>query len=245
MNTNWNNQNDIIDHNGQSVALPKTFVSNVMVLMSLGLLITGVLAYLFGNSENLMSLLYSYNEGGRSMTALGWIVMLAPLGLVFGLGAAYRKFSSNAMILLFVVFSALLGMSLSSIFIVYTASSISLTFFIAAGMFGTMAVAGYTTSVDLTKMGSLLYMGLIGIIIASIANWFIGSSGLDYIISFIGVLIFTGLTAYDMQKIKQIGMQIDHASEDGRKMAVMGALSLYLDFINLFLFLLRFFGNRN
>ena len=116
MNTNWNNQNDIIDGNGQSVAVPKTFVSNVMVLMSLGLLITGVLAYLFGNSENLMSLLYSYNEGGRSMTALGWIVMLAPLGLVFGLGAAYRKFSSNAMILLFVVFSALLGMSLSSIF---------------------------------------------------------------------------------------------------------------------------------
>lgn len=245
MNTNWNNQNDIIDHTGQSVALPKTFVSNVMVLMSLGLLISGVLAYLFGNSEDLTSLLYSYSEGGRSMTALGWIVMLAPLGLVFGLGAAYRKFSSNAMILMFVVFSALMGMSLSSIFMIYSASSISLTFFIAAGMFGTMAVAGYTTSTDLTKMGSLLYMGLIGIIIASVVNWFIGSAGLDYIISFIGVLVFTGLTAYDMQKIKQIGMQIDHQSEDGRKMAVMGALSLYLDFINLFLFLLRFFGGRD
>lgn len=243
MNTNWNNQNDIIDQNGQSVAIPKTFVSNVMVLMSLGLLISGVLAYLFGNSMELFGMLYNLETGGR--TGLGWVVMLAPLAVVFGLGTAYSKFSSNAMILLFVVFSALMGMSLSTIFMVYTASSISLTFFIAAGMFGTMAVAGYTTSVDLTKMGSLLYMGLIGIIIASVANWFIGSSGLDYIISFLGVLIFTGMTAYDMQKIKQIGMQIDHESEDGRKMAVMGALSLYLDFINLFLFLLRFFGNRN
>ncbi len=243
MNNNWNNQNDIIDHTGQSAAVPKTFVSNVMVLMSLGLLISGVLAYLFGNSAELFGMLYNLETGGR--TALGWIVMLAPLGLVFGLGAAYRKFSSNAMILMFVVFSALMGMSLSSIFMIYSAGSISLTFFIAAGMFGTMAVAGYTTSTDLTKMGSLLYMGLIGIIIASIANWFIGSASMDYIISFIGVLVFTGLTAYDMQKIKQIGMQIDHQSEDGRKMAVMGALSLYLDFINLFLFLLRFFGNRN
>ena len=243
MNNNWNNQNDIIDHTGQSAAVPKTFVSNVMVLMSLGLLISGVLAYLFGNSTELFGMLYNLETGGR--TGLGWVVMLAPLGLVFGLGAAYQKFSSNAMILLFIGFAALMGMSLSSIFMIYSAGSISLTFFIAAGMFGTMAVAGYTTNTDLTKMGSLLYMGLIGIIIASVVNWFIGSAGLDYIISFIGVLVFTGMTAYDMQKIKQIGMQIEHQSEDGRKMAVMGALSLYLDFINLFLFLLRFFGNRN
>lgn len=239
----WNNDNEALDYNGQAGVVPKTFVSNVMVLMSLGLLISGVLAFLFGNSAELFGMLYNLETGGR--TGLGWIVMLAPLGLVFGLGAAYRKFSSNAMILMFVVFSALMGMSLSSIFMIYSASSISLTFFIAAGMFGTMAVAGYTTSTDLTKMGSLLYMGLIGIIIASVVNWFVGSAGLDYIISFIGVLVFTGLTAYDMQKIKQIGMQIDHQSEDGRKMAVMGALSLYLDFINLFLFLLRFFGGRD
>ena len=243
MNNNWNNQNDIIDHTGQSAAVPKTFVSNVMVLMSLGLLISGVLAYLFGNSTELFGMLYNLETGGR--TGLGWVVMLAPLGLVFGLGAAYQKFSSNAMILLFIGFEGLMGMGLSSIFMIYSAGSISLTFFIAAGMFGTMAVAGYTTNTDLTKMGSLLYMGLIGIIIASVVNWFIGSAGLDYIISFIGVLVFTGMTAYDMQKIKQIGMQIEHQSEDGRKMAVMGALSLYLDFINLFLFLLRFFGNRN
>lgn len=241
----FNNDNDVLDYSGQAGVLPKTFVSNVMVLMSLGLLISGVLAYLFGNSTELMSLLYNVEGGYRSSTTLGYVVMFAPLVLVFGLGAAYRKFSSNAMIMLFVVFSAIMGISLSSIFIIYDMSSIALTFFIAAGMFGTMAIAGYTTSADLTKMGSLLYMGLIGIIIASVANWFIGSAGLDYIISFIGVLIFTGLTAYDMQKIKQIGMQIDHQSEDGRKMAVMGALSLYLDFINLFLFLLRFFGNRN
>ena len=242
MNNNWNNQNDVIDHNGQSVALPKTFVSNVMIIMSLGLLISGVLAYTFGSSSELFSMLYSF-ETGR--TGLGWVVMLAPLALVFGLGAALKRFSSNTLILIFIAFAALMGMSLSSIFLAYSMDSIVLTFFIAAGMFGTMAVAGYTTNADLSKMGSLLFMGLIGIIIASVANWFIGSSGLDYIISFIGVLIFTGLTAYDMQKIKQIGMSIDSQSEDGRKMAVMGALSLYLDFINLFLFLLRFFGNRS
>jgi len=239
----WNNDNEVLDYTGQAGVMPKTFVSNVMVLMSLALLISGLLAYLFGTSQELFGMLYNLETGGH--TGLGWVVMLAPLGLVLALGAGYRKLSANTLILLFVLFSALMGMSISSIFMVYTMSSISLTFFIAAGMFGTMAVAGYTTSADLTKMGSLLYMGLVGIIIASIANWFIGSSQMDYIISFIGVLIFTGLTAYDMQKIKQIGMSVDHQSESGRKMAVMGALSLYLDFINLFLFLLRFFGNRN
>ncbi len=243
MMNKWNNDNEVLDYTGQAGVMPRTFVSNVMVLMSLALLISGVLAYLFGTSQELFGMLYNLETGGR--TGLGWVVMLAPLGLVLGLGAGYRKFSANTLILLFVLFAALMGMSISSIFMVYTMSSISLTFFIAAGMFGTMAVAGYTTSADLTKMGSLLYMGLVGIIIASIANWFIGSSQMDYIISFIGVLIFTGLTAYDMQKIKQIGMSVDHQSENGRKMAVMGALSLYLDFINLFLFLLRFFGNRN
>ena len=240
---NWNKNNETLDYTEQAGVMPKTFVSNVMVLMSLGLLISGVLAYLFGTSQELFGMLYNLETGGR--TGLGWVVMLAPLGLVLALGAGFRKFSANTLILLFVLFAALMGMSISSIFMVYSMSSISLTFFIAAGMFGTMAIAGYTTSADLTKMGSLLYMGLMGIIIASIANWFIGSSQMDYIISFIGVLVFTGLTAYDMQKIKRIGMTVDHESESGRKMAVMGALSLYLDFINLFLFLLRFFGKRN
>jgi len=242
MNTNWNNDHDIIDYNGQSVsAVPKTFVSNVMVLMSLGLLISAIGAYLFGNSEALFSMLY--NAEGR--TILGWVVMLAPLGMVLLLGTAVRKFSSSALILTFIAFSAFMGISLSSIFVVYSLSSILLTFGISSLMFGTMAVAGYVTKTDLTKMGSLLYMALIGIIIAMVVNFFMQSGTLDYIISVLGVLIFTGLTAYDMQKIKQMGMTISHDSENGKKMAVMGALSLYLDFINLFLFLLRFFGGRN
>ncbi|MCT4624199.1 MAG: Bax inhibitor-1/YccA family protein [Schleiferiaceae bacterium] len=243
MENNWNNNPNVIDYTQESAIMPKTFVSNVMVLMSLGLLISAALAYMFGNSAELFGMLYNLETGGR--TGLGWIVMLAPLGLVLGLGAGLQRFSSNTLILLFLVFAALMGMSLSSIFVVYSASSITLTFLIAAGMFGTMAVAGYVTNTDLSKMGSILFMGLIGIIIASVVNWFLGSAQLDYIISFLGVLIFTGLTAYDMQKIKQMGMTVGHQGELARKMAVMGALSLYLDFINLFLFLLRFFGNRD
>ena len=144
-----------------------------------------------------------------------------------------------------IAFSLLMGISLSSIFAVYTAGSITTTFLITSATFGIMAVLGYTTSTDLTKFGSILMMGLIGIIIAMVVNWFMQSSTLDYIISGLGVLIFTGLTAYDMQKLKRIGMQVDSTSDEGNKYALMGALTLYLDFINLFLFLLRFLGNRD
>jgi FtsH-binding integral membrane protein len=242
MENNWHSdQSEKLSE--QIITLPKTFVSNVMSLMTLGLIVSGLTAYLFGTNENLFYQLYNAETGG--MTILGWIVMLAPLGMVLLLGTAYRRFSASTLTGLFVVFSALMGMSLSYIFVMYTLGSIGQTFFIAAGMFGTMAVVGYTTNTDLSKMGSILMMGLIGIIIASVVNWFLESSQLDYIISFLGVIIFTGLTAYDMQKVKQIGMQIDADSEDGKKTAIMGALSLYLDFINLFLFLLRFFGNRD
>ncbi len=135
-------------------------------------------------------------------------------------------------------------MSLSFIFLIYTLGSIYLTFAIAAGMFGIMAVAGYTTKTDLTKFGSLMIMGLIGIIIASVVNYFMKSGTMDYIISFLGVLIFTGLTAYDVQKLKRIGSGSMYGDENYKKLMIMGALTLYLDFINLFLFLLRFFGNR-
>lgn len=228
---------------GQTRTIAKNFVTNVTLLMSLGLMVSGALAFLFASSDALFSLIHDMETGG--MTILGWVVMLSPLAMVFGLRAGFDKFNAATLTLLFIVFAALMGISLSSIFLVYSLGSIGTTFLITSGMFGAMAIAGYTTSVDLTKMGSLLFMGLIGIIIASVVNMFLGSDGLDYIISFIGVLIFTGLTAYDMQKIKQIGMQVDSDSEEGKKLAVTGALSLYLDFINLFLFLLRFFGNRD
>jgi FtsH-binding integral membrane protein len=137
-----------------------------------------------------------------------------------------------------------MGMSLSFIFFMYTLPSIAKTFVISTGMFGFMAILGYTTKTDLTKFGSIMFMGLIGIIIASVVNVFMRSSQMDYIISFIGVLVFTGLTAYDVQKLKKIGNNVTADSESMRKMTIFGALSLYLDFINLFLFLLRFFGNR-
>lgn len=244
MENNWNNNDgQVADIHGQTKAASKSFVANVMLLMSLGLMVSGTLAYLFGTSEELFNKLYN-PETGR--TILGWIVMLAPIGMVLAMGAGYKRFSASILTLLFIVFSALMGMSISYIFVIYNINSITLTFFISAGMFGTMAIAGYTTKIDLSKMGSILFMALIGIIIASIVNalWS-ESTQLDYIISILGVIIFTGLTAYDMQKVKQIGMVVDVNSEEGKKAATMGALSLYLDFINLFLFLLRFFGNRD
>ena len=150
--------------------------------------------------------------------------------------------------MLFVAFSAVMGASLSYIFLIYTGASLAQVFLISAGTFGAMAFLGYTTSTDLTKMGSLLYMGLIGIILASVVNWFVGSSAMDYLISILGVLIFTGLTAYDTQKLKRIGAGVEYgdeaSSEAASKLAILGATSLYLDFINLFLFMLRLMGNR-
>jgi len=227
--------------NKETIPLAKTFMSGVFMWMFLALGITAVTAWLFASSQELITLLYK-PEGGMSIT--GWIVMLAPLGLVLWMSAGFQRMSASTMVLIFILFSVLLGASLSSIFLIYTGASIVKTFVITAGMFGTMAVVGYTTKTDLTKFGSLMFMGLIGIIIASVVNMFMRSGTMDYIISFIGVLVFTGLTAYDVQKLKRIGSNVELESEGTRKLTIMGALTLYLDFINLFLFLLRFFGNR-
>ncbi|MFT7242343.1 MAG: FtsH-binding integral membrane protein [Cryomorphaceae bacterium] len=224
-------------------ALAKNFVSNVMTYMTAALAISGVMAYWFGTNDDLMRLLY--NAEGTGMSMLGWIAMLAPFGLVLLMGFRFQKMSSSGMLAAMVVFSLLMGISLSSVFAVYTASSITTTFLITSATFGIMAVLGYTTTTDLTKFGSLLMMGLIGIVIAMVVNWFMQSATMDYVISGLGVLIFTGLTAYDMQKLKRIGMQVDSTTDEGNKHALMGALTLYLDFVNLFLFLLRFLGNRD
>lgn len=221
--------------------LAKNFVGNVMTYMSAALAISGIVAWWFGNNAELMS--YLVTETG--MSGLGWLVMLAPFGLVLLMGFGMQRMSSTTMLTVFIAYSVLMGMSLSFIFLAYTQSSIFTTFLITAGTFGAMAFLGYTTSTDLTKMGSFLYMALIGIIIAMVVNWFMRSAMMEYIISMIGVLVFTGLTAYDMQKIKRLGMSVDAQTEEGTKLALMGALNLYLDFVNLFLFLLRFLGNRN
>jgi FtsH-binding integral membrane protein len=172
-----------------------------------------------------------------------WLVMLAPLGIVMYLSFGIAKMSASKAQSTFWVFAALMGASLASIFIVYTQMSIARVFFITAGTFGAMSIYGYTTKRDLTKLGSFLMMGLFGIIIASIVNIFMKSSMMYFVISILGVLIFVGLTAYDTQKIKNMYLASDSGELMGKK-AVMGALTLYLDFINLFIMLLRLFGQR-
>jgi hypothetical protein len=170
--------------------------------------------------------------------------MLAPLAFVLVLSFGINRLSYFTATLIFAAFAVVMGISLSSIFLVYTGTSIALTFFVTAGLFGFMAIYGLTTSKDLTKLGTYLFFGLIGIIIASVVNWFLGSSLLQFLISIGGVIIFTGLTAYDVQRIMVMSLMGDHNSEAAKKASLMGALSLYLDFINLFLFLLQLLGSR-
>ena len=238
-----NNNYGNVSQRAETLPVAKTFVAGVFTWMFVALGITALTAWWFATTPALLQLLIS-PEGG--MTIIGWVVMLAPLLLVFAMSGGANRMSAATMLLLFVLFSVLMGASLSFILLIYTGASIAKTFVITSGMFGVMAIVGYTTKTDLTKFGSIMFMGLIGIIIASVVNIFMHSGTMDYIISFLGVLIFTGLTAYDVQKIKRIGAQVNgNTAEDNvRKMMLFGALSLYLDFINLFLFLLRFFGNR-
>ena len=240
-------RNQIIDNeNNQGYAqatLSKTFMSNVFMYMFVAMALSGSAAYVFGTSS-LSDLLYTRTYEGVSRSIFGMICMWAPLGLVLLMGVRFKKFSYASMLGVFILFSVLIGISISSIFLTYSMASILLTFVVTGGTFGIMAVLGYTTDTDLTKFGSILKMALIGLIIAMLANYFfIKNAGiLDYVISGLGVLIFTGLTAYDTQKLKNIGAVVDANSEEGKKLAIHGALSLYLDFINLFLFLLRFLG---
>jgi len=214
----------------------------VFMWMGLALSITALVSWFFASNQSLMNILFDSQTG--SMNIAGWIVMLAPLGLVLLMSMGFQKLSASTLVLIFVAYSALMGASLSFIFLIYTLPSIAKTFVITAAMFGFMGVLGYTTKTDLTKFGSIMMMGLVGLIIASVVNMFMHSQTMEYIISFIGVLVFTGLTAYDVQKLKRIGTSISQGTETARKLTIMGALTLYLDFINLFLFLLRFFGNR-
>jgi len=219
-----------------SAAFP-ALMRKVYVWMSLALVITGFTAYYVATNENLLLLIYS-------KPAVMWILIGVELAIVFGVTAAINKLSLPVATLLFVLYSVINGALLSSIFLIYTMSSIATVFFITAGTFGAMSLYGYTTKTDLTSWGKLLMMALIGLIIATVVNLFMKSSGLEMIISYVGVLIFVGLTAYDTQKIKLMCMQAPDAGESMQKLALLGALSLYLDFINLFIYLLRIFGRR-
>ena len=241
-NQQFNNYT-VVDSTVKTGALSKTFMANVFIWMFAALAISAVMAYVFASNAYLMSFLVT--ETGLSI--LGWIVMLAPLGFVFSMSLGYNKLSAPAMTGLFMLYAAVNGISFSFILLTYTAGSIVGCFAAAAVMFGIMAVLGYTTKQDLTSFGRLMMMGLIGIIIATVINWFLGSERMDYIISIIGVAVFTGLTAYDVQKLKRIGMGIEQEGTPAvgvKKAAIFGALSLYLDFIMIFIYLLRLFGGR-
>jgi len=226
----------------QDESVVSRFIANVFSWMVAGLVVTAVAAY-YTIQSDFITQLFNMETGG--MSGLGWVVMLAPLGFILAINLGFQRWSSMSITLLFLAFSAVMGISLSSIFLVYAMSSITQVFVITAATFGVMAVVGYTTQTDLTRFGSILMMALIGIIIASFVNWFIGSASLDYIISIGGVLVFTGLIAYDTQKLKRIGAGVEYGSESAAKLAILGATSLYLDFVNLFLFLLRLLGRRN
>jgi len=226
----------------------RAYMLKVYNYMSSGILLTGLISLIFFK----LSVVTDANGSIVSLTNIGntlyfsglkWIVMLAPLGVVFYMSFGINKMTASKAQGTFWVFAALMGLSLSSIFLIYTGASITRVFFITSGTFGAMSIYGYTTKRDLTKFGSFLMMGLIGIIIASVVNMFMQSTMMHFVISILGVLIFVGLTAYDTQKIKNMYLASDSGELISKK-AVMGALTLYLDFINLFIMLLRLFGQR-
>ena len=219
-----------------STAFP-ALMRKVFVWMTLALAITGLTAYGVATSPTILSLIFS-----SKVTFFGLII--AEFALVFAISGAINRLSLSTATLLFILYSVINGATLSTIFFAFSVATIGKVFFITAGTFGAMALVGYTTKTDLTSMGKLLFMALLGIIIASVVNIFVASSGLDLILSYVGVLVFIGLTAYDTQKIKQMCQAAPDAGESSQKLALIGALSLYLDFINLFLYLLRIFGNN-
>ncbi|MBI1747324.1 MAG: Bax inhibitor-1/YccA family protein [Acidobacteria bacterium] len=217
--------------------IAREFISRVYGWMGVGLALTAVISLLTVQSPTLLRL-FVYNP------ILRWGLLLGELGLVIYLSARISKMTVGAATGGFVAYAAMNGLTLSVIFLIYTAASITSVFFVTAGTFAAMSAIGYVTKKDLSGIGSFCLMGLIGVIIASIVNLFVRSSMLDWLLSVLGVLIFIGLTAYDTQKIKNLARNIDPLSDAATKTAILGALTLYLDFINLFLYMLRFFGQR-
>jgi FtsH-binding integral membrane protein len=222
----------------------RAHMNKVYGTMSVGLLLTAGVSWAVGSTPALISVLYNLETGSPNI--LGWIVMFLPLLMVFGFRSVLNRLSAAGTQLYFYVYAAIMGLSLSFIFLAFTGISIAQTFLVTSISFAGLSLYGYTTKRDISGWGAFLIMGLIGLIVASIVNIFLGSPALHFAISVIGVLIFAGLTAYDTQKIKTDYIQHAHAmdAEWLAKSAIMGALNLYLDFINLFLFLLQFMGNR-
>ena len=216
----------------------KVLMRKVYLWMTLALMITGITAAGVANSPNILALIYSSQ-------VVMWGIIIAEFGLVMYISARLEKLSLSTATTLFALYSILNGVMLSSIFLLYSTAIISKVFFITAGTFGVTALYGYATKKDLSSLGNILFMALIGLVIATVVNVFMKSAMFDLILSYIGVIIFVGLTAWDSQKIKHMMMVQQDADESAQKLALIGALSLYLDFINLFLYLLRIFGRSD
>jgi len=220
-----------------SLAFP-TLMRKTYLWMTMALVITGLTAYVVATNQTITSFLTLHHQ-------VIWVLFFAELALVIGINAAINKISLPVATLMFIAYAALNGVTFSSLFYVYTMGSLAATFLITAGTFGAMSAFGFFTKVDLSSIGKILLMALIGLIIATVVNIFVESSALEMILSYVGVLIFVGLTAYDTQKIKNMFLMAPDASSTMQKYALLGALMLYLDFINLFLYLLRIFGKRD
>jgi FtsH-binding integral membrane protein len=239
METNNFNGFNYVQSEQDSAAMSKTFMANVFSWMFAALVITGIISYTFGTNMELLSLLVTQT----GFSGLGYVVLFAPLAFILVINFGFEKLSLMAIVALFALYSIAMGVSLSFIFVAYAHSFIYQTFFISAGTFGLMALLGYTTKTDLTKLGSILMIALFGVIIASVVMMFTG--GDTFIIDILCVFIFTGLTAYKVQMLKEMGAQASVDTVHGKKLAVWGALSLYITFINLFLTLLRLFGRKD
>lgn len=234
---------ELIDNNGNySAELSRVFFRNVYTYMFGALGISGILAYMVGTDESTFRSIF---VSGNSISPIFWVVAFAPVGIGLLIQMAYERLSMVFLLGLFILYSVLMGLSLSSIFVVYEMGAIASTFFVAAGAFAGMAILGYTTKTDLTKFGSLLYMVFIGMFIAGIVNIFIGSDSMGFIIACLGVFVFTGLTAYHMQQLKEVSQQPYLSEVDRNKLSLIGGLQLYILFVNLFLSLLRILGSRD
>jgi FtsH-binding integral membrane protein len=226
----------------QQVVL-KSFFSSVYSYMFMALVVSGIVSWYVAESGLFVKLFLNVSAAGEvSLSPIFYVFVFAPVGLAIWMQARFHKFNMSALVFMFVLYSVLIGISLSSIFLVYSSESLISTFFITGGAFAAMAILGYTTSVDLSKMGSLLYMAFIGIFIAAIVNMFLGSSALGFAISIIGVFVFTGLTAWEMQRLKALALDPAYSGEEKRKLTLIGGLTLYILFINLFLSLLNLLG---
>lgn len=234
--------NNLIDqHEGFSKEITREFFKNVYGYMFAALAISGIIAYWAGTPEFFQQY---FITSQNTISPLFYVVAFAPVGLGLLIQMAYRRLSLAVLMTLFLVYSALMGMSLGSVFLVYSGQAIATTFFVSAGAFAGMAILGYTTKTDLTKFGSLLYMVFIGIFIAGIINIFLQSDMMSFVISCIGVFVFTGLTAYYMQQLKGVAQDTSLSGLDRNKLALIGGLQLYILFVNLFLSLLRILGSR-